>query len=353
MAQGQGGGGDDGLAPLYIMGFLLLIALIIKSVWGDAILAAWLHLRQGWAMFALAIWPWELKGVEESLYWIRAYYPQEWDAERMDFLNKQVRPFMWPVLALPLGYFAYRVWAKNPSIKLRRVMNMTSLAQSESRVWPWLTPVLGKKIIDLPINEGPWAMALHPLEFARKFSLLDGQALNRDRAERLFASQLGPLWEGPEKLRSSTRALFACFCAQACEDNKSAIDGLKRLAVSVSSGTPDYGFVKELLDKHYQNPKVQDVIGKHAYVSTVISAMLLRARAYGVLPPSFFLWLRPLNRPLWYTLNGVGRSTPFSEAAGVHAHRLAEQIAGHGIELAYVEKCVDALEKSLQEVVHD
>lgn len=352
MSQGQGNA-DDGMGPLYVAGAVIVILLVIKSVWGDAIMAGWLAIRHLWAVVVQTVWPWDLKGLSESLYWMDAYYIQEWDKNRVEILGKQLRPFMWPVLALPLAYFAYRVWAKNPGVKLRRSMNMMSLAQSESRVWPWLTPSLGKNIIDLPIDSGDWAMALSPLEFARKFSLLDGQALNRDRAEKLFASQLGPLWEGPEKLRSSTRALFACFCAQACSDNKAAISGLKTLALTMPSGKPDYSFVKGLLDKYYKDERIQQVVSKHAYVSTVISATLLEARKYGVLPPNFFLWLRPLNRPLWYTLNGVGRSTPFSEASGVHAHRLAEQIAGHGIELAYVIKCVDALEKALREVEHD
>lgn len=352
MSQGQNNN-DDSNAPLFVMGAALVLFIIIKVVWGDAILAGWLAVRGLWASAVMAVWPGDLPGLQEALYWKDTYYIQEWDGKKIGFLGKQLRPFMWPLLALPLAYFGYRVWKKNPSVKLRRSMNMISLAESESRVWPWIKPVLGKKIIDQPIDKGEWAMALHPLEFARKYSLLNGRALDRERAEKLFASQLGPLWEGPEKLRSSTRALFACFCAQACGNNKEAIAGLKTLALTMTSGKPDYSFVKGLLDKHYNDPRVQAVVGKHAYVSTVISSMLLEARKFGVLPPNFFVWLRPLNRPLWYTLNGVGRSTPFSEAAGVHAHRLAEQVAGQAIELAYVETCVDALSRALEEVEHD
>ena len=352
MSQNQGNA-DDGTGPLYVVGAIMVIGFIVKMVWGDAMLSAWLAVRHAYASAILWLWPGNLVGLEESVYWMKTYYIQEWNGDRVGILGKQLRPFMWPIFALPLGYFAYRVWAKNPGVKLRRSMNMGSLAESESRVWPWIKPALGKKIIDLPIDDGPWAMALHPLEFARKYSLLDGQALNPDRAEKLFASQLGPLWEGPEKLRSSTRALYACFCAQACSDNKAAIAGLKTLALTMSSGKPDYSFVKELLDKYYKDERVQAVTKRHAYVSTVVSATLMEARKYGVLPPNFFLWLRPINRSLWYTLNGVGRSTPFAEASGVHAHRLAEQVAGYGIELAYVKKCVDALEKALKEVEHE
>lgn len=350
MSQGQGNA-DDGTGPLYVVGALMVVGFTIKMIWGDAMLSAWLAVRHAWASVILAIWPWQLAGMEESVYWIKTYYIQEWSGDRVGLFGKQLRPFMWPVFALPLLYFAYRVWKKNPSVKLRRSMNMISLAESESRVWPWISPVLGKKIIDQSVDDGEWAMALRPLEFARKYSLLNGQALDEDRAEKLFASQLGPLWEGPEKLRGSTRALFACFCAQACGDNKEAVKGLKTLALTHEK--PDYSFVKGYLDKYYKDERIQAITKKHAYVSTVLSATLVEARKYGVLPPNFFLWLRPLNRPLWYTLNGVGRSTPFSEASGVHAHRLAELVAGHAIELAYVKKCVEALDKALKEVVHD
>ena len=351
MSQGQESS-TDGAGPLYITGAFILVVFIVHIVWGDAIIGAWLRVRYVWAWLFVKVWPGSLPNVQESMYWMRAYYPQEWDASRIALLGRQLRLFMWPVIALPIGYFAYRVWAKNPGVKLRRSMNMSSLAESESRVWPWLKPVLGKKIIDHPIDKGPWAMGLSPLEFARKFDLLDGQVVNRDRAEKLFASQLGSLWESPDRLRRSTRALFACFCAQACGNGKVAVRGLETLALTMPSGSPDYGFVQGLLDEHYKDPRIQAVLQKHAYASTVISAMLLEARKHGVLPPSFFIWLRPSNRALWYTLNGVGRSTPFSEASGVHAHRLAEQVAGHGIELAYVVKCVDALEKAIREVEH-
>lgn len=352
MSQGQNNT-DDGTGPLYVVGAILVVGFAIKMIWGDALLSAWLAVRHVWASFVLTVWPWQMAGLEESVYWMKTYYIEEWTGDRVGLLGKQLRPFMWPFFALPLAYLAFRVWAKNPGVKLRRSMNMNTLAESEARVWPWITPVLGKKIIEQPIEDGPWAMGLHPLEFARKYSLLDGQTLSRERAEKLFASQLGPLWEGPEKLRSSTRALFACFCAQACSDNKAAIEGLKTMALTVSSGKPDYSFAKGLLDKYYQDERIQAIVKRHAYVSTVVSSTLMEARKYGVLPPNFFLWLRPVNRPLWYTLNGVGRSTPFAEASGVHAHRLAEQVAGYGIELAYVTKCVDALEKGLKEVDYD
>ena len=349
MSQNQN---DDGMGPVWAMVGAIVLYFVLKTFFGDALVTAWLAMKSLWGHIILAVWPFELKGLERSMYWARAYNIKEWDNAKISLLSSQIRPFLWPLFAIPLGLWAYKVWKKNPGARLRRSFNMGSLAESESVVWPWIKPTLGQNIINQPLDKGAWAMAYNPLEFARKFSLLDGQALNRDRAGRLFASQLGDLWEGPEKLRGSTRALFACFCAQACGDPKVAVEGLKRLALSVPSGKPDYGFVDRYLKDYYDRPEIQELVRKHAYVATMLSATLLKARRYGVLPPNFFLWLRPLNRSLWLTLNSVGRSTPFSEAAGVHAHRLAEELAGYGIELAYVEKCVDALDKALKEIDH-
>lgn len=69
MSQGQGNP-DDGMGPLYVTGAVLLIGIIVKTLWGDAIMSAWLGLRHLWVLAIEAVWPWKLKGLSESLYWM-------------------------------------------------------------------------------------------------------------------------------------------------------------------------------------------------------------------------------------------------------------------------------------------
>lgn len=269
-------------------------------------------------------------------------------------LGKGVGYFSRWYYAVALGYMGYKVLLKNPLQKFRRIHTMQTLAQSEQRLWPAISPVVKLDLIKQDIDKGPWAMSRKPLEFSRYYKLLDeGNKLNRDRAEKLFAMQLGKLWEGSAKLPPYARALFACFAAQACGEIEEAKTGLEKLAISMASGKDDYGWVPGLLTKFEKNDRVQQVLKSHAYVYTVMASMLKAAREFGVMQSAQFIWLRPKNRQLWYILNGVGRRVAFAEIAGIYAHWIAEEVAEHPIERPYVVKAVDGLERALLEVKFD
>src|SRR5260363_436592 len=68
---------------------------------------------------------------------------------------------------------------------------------------------------------------------------------------------------------------------------------------------------------------------QHPYPRTLLMALLIEARTLGVLPSSHFIWLKPLDRALWYALNTAGRKVPFIESAGVFNQMQAERIASH------------------------
>lgn len=251
-------------------------------------------------------------------------------------------------------FIGRRVLAKNPLQKFRRIHSMKTLVQSEQRLWPAIAPVAGLDLIPQDIDKGPWAMSRKPLDFARYYKLLDeGNKLNRDRSEKLFAMQLGKLWEGTEKLPAYARALFACFASQACGDIDSAKQGLDKLSITMAQGRDDFSWVPALLAKYERSDKVQQVVKKHAYVYTVMASMLKAAREFGVMQSPQFIWLRPKNRQLWYILNGVGRRVAFAEIGGIYAHWIAEEVAEHPIERPYVVKAVDGLERALLEVKID
>ena len=253
--------------------------------------------------------------------------------------------------AAALAYFGYKVLQKNPMQKFKRTHSMKTLVASEQKLWPAIAPVQRLNLIDEDIDKGPWMMSRKPLDFTRFYRLLDeGNKLNRERAEKLFAMQLGKLWEGTDKLPMYAQALFACFAAQACGEIEEAKQGLDRLSVAMADKKEDYGWVPAMLAKYEKKETVQNVIKRHAYVYTVMASMLKAARGFGVLQSPQFIWLRPKNRQLWYILNGVGRRVSFAEVGGIYAHWIAEEVAEHPIERPYVVKAVDALERALLEV---
>lgn len=350
MSQGGQGQNDNSMDMVYVFVAIMVVFLIVKMIFGEQLMQAWLASRLYLIGFIDLIVPGHQEALAEAAYKIRAYHPREWQGTGASELAAQLRPFIWPVLALPMLAYTYRIWKRNPGNRFKRKLSRVSLVKSEQQKWPWLTPVMGLDLVNVPIDNGPWAMARRPLDFARHYRLLDGHQLNKVAAAKLFDAQLGPLWEGVNRLRSHERALFACFIAHACHDRKAGGDGLARLALTMPSGKPDFAFVQALLDKHMDNKLVADVLAQHAYVSTVLCAALKAARRTGVLPPNYFVWLRPMNRRLWYALNCVGRHTPFADVAGIHAHRLAEDVLGHKLEMPCTERAVDALSRSLSEI---
>ena len=76
-------------------------------------------------------------------------------------------------------------------------------------------------------------------------------------------------------------------------------------------------------------------------------ALLYRARRKGVLANSQFLWLRPLDRPLWYALCQCGGRTAMMEGAAAWAHYHAEEQAGLALSEPHVAAVVPSLRAAL------
>lgn len=274
-------------------------------------------------------------------------------------------PFV--VLLLILAVIVY---VNNTTRVYRRTYNMHDFAKLESKNWPQITPIVNLDLIKTDIDTGPWAMALTPMQFCKKYKLLDevrpqrreGMSrkdwdrvevvLKRGEANKLFVMQLGPLWGGANRLPPYVRALFAVFAARINSDSKAAANLLTQMSASSLHKDINLSGADELLKKHENSKLVQQVVQAHAYVSTVMAAMLLAAREDGVQASADFLWLKPRDRRLWYTLNTVGRQTPFIEVAGIFAHWVSEKEAGRRLIVPMVEEATNAVEAALKEVVY-
>jgi intracellular multiplication protein IcmP len=271
------------------------------------------------------------------------------------------------ILLILLGILVY---VSSTSRSFRRTYNMRDFIKLESQNWPQITPIKNIDLLKTDIDEGPWAMALTPMQFCKKYHLLEevrqqrregmsrkdwGKVevvLKRGAANKLFAMQLGPLWTSTDRLPPYARALFAVFAARINADTKPAEKLLLQMAASAHSKNLNYAGVRELLKKHEKTKLVQQAVQSHAYVTTVLATLLLLAREDGVQASADFLWLKPRDRRLWYTLNTVGRQTPFIEVAGVFAHWLAEKEAGRKLVTPMVEEATNAVELALKDVVY-
>jgi intracellular multiplication protein IcmP len=264
---------------------------------------------------------------------------------------------------------AILVYVSNTAHVFRRIYSMRDLAKLEKMNWPQISPVLELDLIKTDIDAGPWAMAMTPMQFCKRYKLLEevrpqrregmtrkewdriDVVLKRGEANKLFAMQLGPLWRGIDKIPPYSKALFAVFAARANADTAAAVKLLRQLNLSNPTALNMAG-VDELIKKHENTKIVQKVLHSHAYVLTIMASMLAIAREDGVQASADFLWLKPVDRRLWYTLNTVGRQTPFIEVAGIFAHWIAEKEAARRLIVPMVEEATKAVEIALKEVIY-
>jgi intracellular multiplication protein IcmP len=296
--------------------------------------------------------------------------PAAMDFDNMLAIGKLVGVYLRIPFAAILIALAVIVYFGNSTRTFKTTYSMKILAQSEKGNWPQISPVLSLDLVKTDIDTGPWAMAMTPVQFCRKNNLLEEfrrprtegtlrrdadrveAMLKRGEANKIFALQLGPKWEGYHRLPPYAKALFAIFAARINADSKAAANLLLQLNRSSTAKNLDFRGVDELYKKHENTKLVQKIMQSHAYVLTVMSSMLTNARLDGVQATADFLWLKPLDRRLWYVLNTMGRQTPFVESAGPYAHWVAEKEAGRKLIIPMVETATNALDQALKSMVY-
>jgi intracellular multiplication protein IcmP len=285
-------------------------------------------------------------------------------------LGEQAGLFWRYPLGLLLAILAVVLYFSHNSRAFRRTYSLRELVRLEKGNWPQILPVAHLDLLKTDLDAGPWAMSMQPMQFCKKYNLLievrperrPGMTrkewdkvdvvLKRGEATQVFILQLGPLWRGAANLPPHIRGLFAAFAARINADSKTAATLLKQFNLSSMSKTLDLRDVESTIKKYENTKGVQDIVTCHAYVYTVLASMLQGAREDGVQASADFLWLKKVDRRLWYTLNSVGRQTAFIETAGIFAHWKAEKEAKTKLLVPMVEEATKALETALKEIVY-
>ena len=371
--QGQGNGGDNSLDLLWVM---VLIVVIIGATWyfgKDYITAFVLTIR--YYEILLIKWLAEFYGdIAKFLGFSQPDFAviNEWLAFIDDrpasvaFQTlKDVSTFVgiyfrYPVLIILSG-LGVLIYFTHVTLKFKHIFNMNRMRSIALQVWPFFAPTTKKNLVKADLEKGPWAMATTPMDFCKKHNLIEIEIkdgvhtvkLLKGPAHRMFALQLGPIWQGTERLPIHLRALFAIFAARGNRDSDSASKLLEQIAVSSGGQQLNFAGVDALLNKYENSKLVQLVLSRHGYVSTVMASMLELARTDGVLATSEFLWLKPYDRRMWYILNSIGRRTAAAEAAGPFSHWLAENRFARSLKVPMVDEAVKAMEIALAEILYE
>ncbi len=363
MAQQSQGQSDDSMAPIWVTVALFLGLYVVWKMGHKYIVSFLFSITLIQAKLVHLVMGGDT--LTNDIYLIQTLNPALVDTSQLVDILTHVGDYMRYPLILILVVLSVFLYRSDITQKFRRAHNMKTLRAQEQENWPAIMPVVKFDLANVDIDTGPWAMALTPMEFARKHKLLKKNdalmdnplpgeemtaGVRRGDAKRVFTLQLGPIWDGFERCPPHVSALAAVFMARMNRDKSTALHIMSVLDKSTSEGKPDFGVAMPTLKKYEQAENVQTVLQSHAYVLTVMASLLFASRDDGVMASSEFLWLKPVDRRLWFMLNCVGRQTPFSEVGGPFAHWLAEKAMGRPLMTPMIDEAIRALEVAVKEV---
>ncbi len=356
---------DNSMASLWITGAILIFGAVIWMSFKLQLIHFYFKIKLVEIDF-LSLFTNKLDDVRTSILTVD---PNQLNFQDVVSIGQAVGNYLRIPLVAILMVLSVVVFFASTTRVFKRIYSMKELAELEKVNWPQIMPVMKVDLVKMDIDKGPWAMALTPMQFCKRYNLLqeyrrspqEGMShrewskvlvsLKRGEANKLFAIQLGSLWPGVDRLQPHAKAIFAALAARINGETKAAYDLFE--SINRSSATKlDFKGTDELIHKHANTKLVKQVVETHAYLFTVMAEMLRAARSDGVQATADFLWLKPIDRRLWYVLNTVGRQTPFAEVAGPYAHWIAENQIGRRLLLPMVEEATNALENALKDIIY-
>ena len=292
----------------------------------------------------------------------------------------------WPFVLLLVLFGVASIFMGRVGGLVRR-FNMESLLRNNADSFPCLRPVVGRgKHLLSPesYDSGLWRLARTPVQFALEHGLLvndEGEPFAPDQALRhglpstelpaygharldeektyaALAEQLGKWFEGYEGFSPCRRALAVAFLAYADGNKKGCVALLDEVSRSyreengqatcpVLETEAFVGRLEKTWERHKSVLREKNLINHVAFELPWFMALLYRARRKGVLATSQFLWLRPLDRPLWYALNQCGGRAAWAEGFAPWAHYTAEEQAGQALPEPRLNAAVTSLRGAL------
>lgn len=340
---------------LWMFAAIIGVGLIVWYFFGEDIKFGYLTYRLMQAKFIAIFLP--TSTLLEYINLIEGNMVSKWSMDEINVVGGHIGYFVCIPPAMWLGWKAWIVFQKNPMEKFKRVLSMQSLKESEVKLWPYIAPVVDIDFMKQDFFKGPFAMGQKPYDFAVKYKLLEDElntsSLDKNKATKFFVSQLGRPFNGLDSLKRHEKAFIAICAAYGLGKKDEAMEAVNQIALSTRGlpfeKMPSVDPAKGLY-KYLEHKDVQNQLKRSAYVYTTIMFMIEFARTTGVFPSSFFVWLKPRDRTMWYCINATGRNTPWVECAGIWGHWLAEKVGDKKRSVPYVKNAVTGLEKALAEV---
>lgn len=403
---------QGGALPLVLFFLFVLAVALALDAWGPAISAAMLRLSAA-LLHPLGLL---IPDYAEAAARISALDPGT-VSPSMAFavLSKAARWYVW-IPGLPLALLLFLLGFRiSPAERFRRTLGMQSLLRDDMPFNPCVAPAVNWPggILNEPLDSGPWRAGRQPLQLCAEEGLLrDGEGkripaeelldstgiaslsspwlapsatviFDRKRAAAYYSAAFREPWRGWKNLPPYLRKLACAFVLHALDKKKEAQRLLDEMSLSfrapekgrkaaLSLKPPFFhpprrarGYVLDThlpdglagrMDALLKDPRAETFLRPHSFWrDTALLALYEAARTKGVLPTAEFIWLKPVNRQLWYLLNNLGRRTAWPETAGLWGHYMTETAiaridpASRGIDEPQVEEAVSALERAMYE----
>lgn len=228
-----------------------------------------------------------------------------------------------------------------------------------------------------------------PTEFAKaNKGLVTNGILSASQAEKIFLSQVPQMLEKAveksggkggfkiipfdlNKMPDYWKALAVIFATRIVERGEDGRKKAQKMQDDINNSTDvskqngnnvincfefkAASLFRELFRPDKLHPTIEEVRGKSLTTTTFLMHLLFEARKDGKLPTSQIIWLKMIDRTLFFALNSV---TPeliargWAEAAGPYAQYLSEISAssyGLKMKMIYVKNAIPAFEKRLFE----
>lgn len=273
--------------------------------------------------------------------------------------------YRWPIIILfvSVGYYSLFM---SPRGKFRAQLNLESFIRTQRIMWPVIAPIVDFNPIkysaripgdEVPDVIPPMAEAFSPEEWLswHRIKVTNGIP-ERESTRRAFLLQLGPRWNGFDGLPVYMQGLLAAFALKGVQKREQSDQFLGKMAPywSLKGGfklpSEIVSEIRKILDDPKIGGKALDIGKDYAYRTTAMMGILRWARMQGgVLAPAQFLWLRVVDRPLWYALNNLGRRAFLTEGAGAIAHFMAEESAKKALVIPRIDTAIVTLNKYVSE----
>ncbi|MGE3622366.1 MAG: hypothetical protein AB7H77_00645 [Bdellovibrionales bacterium] len=268
-----------------------------------------------------------------------------------------------PMLIAMICVAVYAIFY-SPRNSFRRRHDLESFIRTQAKMWPVISPNVDFKPASLsaripgskiPDQLAPFAEALSPEEWIsfHRIHMVNGIP-DREETRRALILQLGPRWRGVGGLPPYMRALIAAFALKGVQKREDSDNLLSRLALcwNIKTGFKMAPDITRDIERYLKDKEISEEIerigSQHAYRMTAILGILKWARMMGgVLASAQFLWLRAVDRNLWYALNNLGRRSFHAEGSGAIAHFMAEQNAKKPLPIPRVDTAIVAINQFL------